>query len=74
MRTFKIPVSWEEYGIIEIDAETIKDAIRIFDEQSDDLPLPEGDYIDSSFKRQSREDCEEFNDVFDKINKLNGDN
>jgi hypothetical protein len=63
MITFKIPVSWEEYGVVEIDAETFEDAIRIFDEQSDDLPLPEGDYIDGSFKRENEASCREFNEV-----------
>ena len=70
MRTFKIPVSWEMFGLIEIEANSIEEAVRIFDEQSDDLSLPEGDYIDSSFQRQSEDDCKEFNEVFDAINKI----
>ena len=51
-KTYKIPVSWEVYGSVEIDAESVEEAINIFDEQSDDIPLPEGNYIDGSFKRE----------------------
>lgn len=61
MRTFKIPVSWELYGHIEIEAKSINDAIRIFDEQSDDISLPEGEYVDGSFNRESKDFCIEFN-------------
>lgn len=66
MRTFRIPVSWEMFATVEIEAESIEKALQIFDETESDMGLPEdGDYIDSSFKRQSNSDCIEFNEVFD---------
>jgi len=35
MKTFKIPVTWKVYGVVEIRAETLKEAIKIFDEVED---------------------------------------
>lgn len=50
MRKFKIPVSWEMCGIIEIEADTLKEAIERAKENEDALPLPDdGEYIDASF-------------------------
>jgi len=63
MKTFKIPVSWEEYGVVEIEAETLEQAIEIFDKTSDDISPPEGDYIDGSFQRDSVEVCEMFEEL-----------
>jgi hypothetical protein len=58
MATFKIPVSWEVFGIVEIEANSLDEAINIFDETSDDIPLPlENDYIDGSFNREDEETC-----------------
>jgi hypothetical protein len=51
----RLPVTWEEYGIVEIEADSIEDAIAKFDEICDELPLPEGDYVDASFDLSSRE-------------------
>ena len=43
---YKIPVSWEECGFVKIEADSLQQAIEIFDRQSDDIPLPEGNYVD----------------------------
>ena len=64
--TFKIPVTWEVCGVIEIDAQSIEDAINIFDQQSDDIPLPEGNYIDGSFVREDSDFIMEYN-ILDKM-------
>lgn len=61
MSIFKIPASWEVYGIIEIEAESLGKAIEIFDDQCDDIPLPEWNYIDGSFKREDLDFIKEFN-------------
>lgn len=61
MKTFKIPVSWEEYGFVEIDANSIEEAIEIFDRQSDDIPLPEGNYVDGSWSREASDFIKEYN-------------
>ena len=47
MKTFKIPVSWEMEDILEIDAKSLEEAIKIA-EDMDHLP-ENGEYIDSSF-------------------------
>lgn len=54
-KTFKIPVSWEMYGMIEIEAQTLKEALRVFDETKDDMSLPDGEYSDGSFSRSTDE-------------------
>lgn len=58
---YKIPVSWEEYGVVKIEANSLQQAIEIFDRQSDDIPLPEGNYVDGSWRREDLEFIEEFN-------------
>ena len=45
-RSYKIPVSWEMYGYITVQANTLEDAI----EMAEDFPLPDGSYIENSFK------------------------
>ena len=58
MNTYKIPVTWEAYGIVEIEAETLDEAIKIFDETEDEISLPtDSEYIDGSFKREDKEIC-----------------
>lgn len=52
---FKIPVSWEVYSYVEVEAETPEEALRILNErESGEHPdgafsLPSGDYVDGSF-------------------------
>ena len=57
MEVFRIPVTWEVCDWIEVEAETLEQAIEIFDakENSDDeYALPtEPEYIDGSFKRET---------------------
>jgi hypothetical protein len=47
MKTYKIPVFWTMSGIVEIQAESIEEAILM----ADDAPLPEnGEYMECSFE------------------------
>jgi len=46
---FKIPVEWACYGVVEIYARNIDEAIKITKEDNN-IPLPEGDYIDGSWQ------------------------
>lgn len=56
-KTFKIPVSYECSGFVKIEAETLEQAIEIFDIIEDEIPLPlEEEYIDGSFKRSEDEE------------------
>lgn len=47
-KTYKIPYSWEVYGKAEVEADSLQDAIDIV--ESDEFPLPQGDYVDASFR------------------------
>lgn len=51
----KIPVTWEVCGYVYIDADTIEEAMEKFDETCDEIPLPEGGYVDGSFQITCRE-------------------
>jgi hypothetical protein len=52
MKTFKIPVTWEVYSTIDVEAETLEEAVAIFDEEEEVYPLPtDPEYIDGSFHR-----------------------
>lgn len=56
MKTFEIPVRWEMYGAVEIEAGSLQEAIGIFDETIDDIKLPEEkNYVNNSFRREDEE-------------------
>lgn len=57
MEKFKIPVTWEVAGFVEVEADTIEEAIDKFDNEIiDTCELPEpGAYIDGSFDRSCRD-------------------
>ena len=47
-KEFKIACDWAECGEICVEATSLEEAIRIA--ESDDNPLPDGEYIDGSFQ------------------------
>ena len=50
---WKIPVTWECYGVIEVEGDTIEDALANFrhhEDEEEGYPLPEGEYVDGSFR------------------------
>lgn len=49
MKTYKIPVVWQMMGTVEVQAESLDDAVdKVLDT---DVPLPEdGEYIEASFE------------------------
>lgn len=51
-KKYKIPVYWTMVAEMEIEAETLHDAIEM---AYDDCDLPKGEYLDSSF--EVNEDC-----------------
>lgn len=65
MKKFKIPVHWEMYDYIEVEANSVEEAIEIFDQReqsADRYGLPDGYYLDGSFEReQDTEFIIEFN-------------
>jgi hypothetical protein len=51
MRTYQIPVVWEMSGLVEVEAESLEEAIGIFWKNQDNYDLPKDqDYINDSFK------------------------
>lgn len=62
MTIFKIPVTWEVWGTVNIEAESLEEAIKIFDKEEsegDGFPLPlNAEYVDGSFKREDEESCQ----------------
>ena len=48
MKTWKIPVSWEVVGVVEIQAPTLDRAIEIA-KTDDTITLPYGEYVCGSF-------------------------
>jgi hypothetical protein len=47
--TYKIPVYWTMFDTIEVESDSLKEAVS---KAIDDLPLPQGDYVDGSFTVQ----------------------
>jgi hypothetical protein len=53
-----LPVTWEVYGEITVKADSIEDAVKKFNSNSDSFPLPNNsEYVDGSF-RLTDEDAE----------------
>ncbi len=51
INTYKLPVTWEVYSTVEIEATSLEEAVEIFKETKDDIVLPtDSDYVDDSFK------------------------
>lgn len=50
MKTWKIPVTWEMWGYVEVEAPTLDNAIEIAWDDNGEIPLPEGDYINGSWR------------------------
>ena len=51
METFYLPVTWEECGVVEIKANSLEEAIAYFNDNTDEIEIPdEKHYVDSSFR------------------------
>ena len=48
MKQFTIPLTWEMYGKVRVDAETLEEAIDYV--LGPECPLPEGSYVDESVR------------------------
>lgn len=53
---WKIPVTWEMYGCVRIEAETLEEAMSIVEDPDGRIPLPDdGAYVDGSWTLSSTE-------------------
>lgn len=57
-REYVLPVTWMMSGFVTVHGVSVEDAVKNFKEKMDDIPLPHGDYVDSSFEL-STEDTDE---------------
>ena len=48
MKNWCIPVTWEMFGVVYIEANTLEEAIEMAN-TDDSIGLPTGNYVDSSF-------------------------
>ena len=47
----KLPVTWEAFGIVEIEANSIEEAVNYFNENSDYINMPKNsEYVGGSFR------------------------
>ena len=64
MKKWIIPVTWEVCGVVEVEVNTLDEALRYVEEDPDDIPLPsEHNYVDGSF-RPSMDDIEEIRSLY----------
>lgn len=58
MKTWKIPVAWQEMGTVVVEANTLEEAIEIARDDDGIIPIPDdGTFIDGSWEV----DCEDEN-------------
>lgn len=68
---WKIPVTWECHGVIEVEGDTIEDALANFrhhEDEEEGYPLPRGRYVDGSF-RLSDDNEDELKAMIELMNK-----
>ena len=59
-----LAVTWEMEGYVDVEADTLEDTMEKFNKESDYIKLPNGDYVDGSF-RLSTEDVDEMEAIVD---------
>ena len=47
-KVYRIPVGWQMYGWLTVEANSLKKAIEIA--ENDETPLPDGHYVEASFE------------------------
>ena len=52
-KTWKVPVTWEVCGEVDIEANSLEEAVEIFKEKSDEISLPEQSFYQYSLKEQN---------------------
>ena len=59
-----LAVTWEMAGYVEVEADSVEEAMEKINKESDYMRLPNGDYVDGSF-RLSTEDVDEMEAIVD---------
>lgn len=50
-KTYKVPVTWEAYGIIEVEAESYEEAFKIAQDEDGEIPIPtDSEYVEGSWR------------------------
>lgn len=60
----RLAVTWEMAGYVDVEANTLEEAMEKFREECNYIKLPNGDYVDGSF-RLSTEDVDEMEAIVD---------
>ena len=63
-KTYKVPVTWEVCGIIEVEAESYEEAFKIAQDEDEEIPIPtDSEYVGGSWRVSvdSPEDIELYN-------------
>lgn len=60
----RLAVTWGMCGYVDVKADTLEEAMEKFNKESDYIKLPNGDYVDGSF-RLSTDDIEEMEAIVD---------
>ena len=50
MKTYKIPVTWQMFGIMEVEGESLEDALKNSSSPRYSLPTHNSAYVEESFK------------------------
>ena len=73
MKTYKLPVAWEMVGLVEVEAESLEEAVAYFENNSDHIKLPYGEYVYGTLDLSNPEIeiIEEINEQLSKGGELN---
>lgn len=57
MKTFLIPVKWVSYGTVEVEANTLEEAMAYAKANKNELPLPDDrEYVEGTYEINEDED------------------
>ena len=66
MKTWRIPVVWSVFSVIEVEAETLEQAMEIAEDKEENIPLPTDlSYLDGSWELSSA-DADEIRHFYNK--------
>ena len=61
MKTWTIPVTWSVYSTVEVEANTLEEAMEIAEDENNDIPCPPfPEYVDGSWQLSHNKDEIEF--------------